>query len=80
MTLSNSQPLGPIEAELEANQKYFWCTCGLTQKRPFCDGSHKGSGLKSHCFTAEVTGKVWLCECKQTKNPPFCDGSHIKDQ
>ncbi|HEB52716.1 MAG TPA: CDGSH iron-sulfur domain-containing protein [bacterium] len=20
--------------------KYAWCTCGLSQKQPFCDGAH----------------------------------------
>lgn len=66
----------PYEVELEEGQTYFFCTCGLSQNQPFCDGAHKGSGFKSHCFEAQTTGKVWLCGCKQSKNPPFCDGSH----
>jgi CDGSH-type Zn-finger protein len=40
-----SQPscvqISPCEVELEKGKPYFWCTCGLSQKRPFCDGSHK---------------------------------------
>lgn len=78
MDLPRCAQASPYEVELEEGQAYFWCTCGLSQKQPFCDGSHKGSGLKSHCFTAEASGKVWLCGCKQTKTPPFCDGSHKK--
>lgn len=66
----------PYEVDLEEGQKYFFCTCGLSQNQPFCDGAHKGSGFKSQCFEAEVSGKVWLCGCKQSKNSPFCDGSH----
>jgi CDGSH-type Zn-finger protein len=77
MTIPHPPSLEPYEVDLEEGQKYFACTCGLSQKLPFCDGSHKGSGLKSHCFTAEATGKAWLCRCKQTKTPPFCDGSHL---
>jgi len=76
MNLPHSTEANPFEVELEEGQKYFFCTCGLSQKQPFCDGAHKGSGLKSLCFTAESTGKAWLCGCKQTKTPPFCDGSH----
>ncbi len=78
MNLPSPTPADPFEVELEEGQNYFWCLCGLSQKQPFCDGAHKGSGLKSHCFTAENTGKVFLCGCKQTKNPPYCDGSHME--
>lgn len=76
MNLPHCAQASPYEVELEEGQKYFWCTCGLSQNQPFCDGAHKGSGLKSQCFTADVSRKVWLCGCKQSKNPPFCDGSH----
>ncbi|MBY0500807.1 MAG: CDGSH iron-sulfur domain-containing protein [Alphaproteobacteria bacterium] len=78
MNLPSPPPTDPFEVELEEGQNYFWCLCGLSQKQPFCDGAHKGSGLKSHCFTAEATGKKFLCGCKQTKNPPYCDGSHTE--
>jgi CDGSH-type Zn-finger protein len=73
-----STPKSPHNVDLEEGQTYFWCTCGLSSKPPFCDGTHKGTGMKSHCFTAKASGKVWLCGCKQTKNPPYCDGSHDK--
>ncbi len=67
-----------FKVSLEEGTPYFWCTCGLSQREPFCDGSHKGTGLKSHCFTVPVSGEVILCGCKQTKTPPFCDGSHVE--
>lgn len=66
----------PAGVDLEQGKDYFFCTCGLSDKQPFCDGSHKGSGLKSQKFTAEKTGKAWLCQCKQSKKFPFCDGAH----
>lgn len=66
----------PIEVEVQSGKKYFWCSCGLSSKQPFCDGSHKDSGLTPLEYTAEKDGKVWLCACKQTKGQPFCDGSH----
>jgi CDGSH-type Zn-finger protein len=50
----------------------------LSQKQPFCDGAHKGSGLKSLCFTTEATRKVWLCGCKKSKTLPYCDASHME--
>jgi len=66
----------PQEIELELNKKYAWCSCGLSQKQPFCDGAHTDTDLKPIVFKAEKTGKYWLCNCKQTKESPFCDGSH----
>ena len=78
MSNSNCNQAIPYEVTLEKGKAYFWCTCGLSQKQPFCDGAHKGSGLglKSQCFKSDTEKKVWLCGCKKTKNPPFCDGSH----
>ncbi len=67
---------GPYGVAVEEGKTYFWCTCGFSQKQPFCDGAHKGTGMKSHPFIADKTGEVWLCGCKATKGSPFCDGSH----
>lgn len=66
----------PREIQLEENTNYLWCTCGLSQKQPFCDGSHKGTQYKPLKFVSGETKNVWLCCCKETNNPPFCDGSH----
>ncbi|KAG2388897.1 hypothetical protein C9374_000336 [Naegleria lovaniensis] len=72
---------GPYKVTLEEGKRYSWCTCGLSEKQPFCDGKHKGSGMKSLKFEATpemCKEEVYLCGCKQTANPPFCDGSHSK--
>ena len=66
----------PIKVSLDKDQEYYFCTCGRSQSQPFCDGSHKGSGLKSQRFVAEESGDAYLCRCKQTGNAPYCDGSH----
>ncbi|MBY0292359.1 MAG: CDGSH iron-sulfur domain-containing protein [Alphaproteobacteria bacterium] len=78
MTYPHTNSASPFEVELEEGQKYFFCACGLSQKQPFCDGAHKGSGLKSLCFTADATRKMWLCGCKKSKTLPYCDGSHME--
>lgn len=72
-TIAQKAPYG---VEVEAGKTYYWCACGLSQKQPFCDKSHKGTGLAPKAFTPEESGTVWLCGCKHSKNPPFCDGSH----
>lgn len=66
----------PYPIEVEAGKRYFWCRCGRSSRQPYCDGSHKGTGIEPMAFVAEVTGTVHLCGCKQTDNEPFCDGSH----
>ncbi|MCB9990746.1 MAG: CDGSH iron-sulfur domain-containing protein [Rhodospirillales bacterium] len=66
----------PIEVELTEGKTYFFCTCGKSQKQPFCDSSHAGTDFQPHRFTAEKSGKAWLCQCKRTGDRPFCDGSH----
>jgi len=69
----------PIGVEVEAGKSYSWCTCGLSENQPFCDGKHKnGTDFTPLRMTAEETKTVYLCTCKQTGNPGFCDGAHKK--
>lgn len=68
--------LGPYQVELEEGKNYAWCRCGRSKNQPFCDGSHKGTGIEPLVFKAERTETVNLCGCKQTDDEPFCDGSH----
>ena len=71
-TIAQKAPYG---VDLAAGD-YSWCACGLSQKQPFCDGSHKTTEFKPTKFTITQAEKKWLCGCKHTKNPPFCDGTH----
>jgi len=66
----------PIGVDVEAGKDYFWCACGLSQKQPFCDGSHRDTEFTPMKYTAEANRKVFFCCCKATKNQPMCDGSH----
>jgi len=68
----------PIAVDLEEGKRYSWCSCGLalSETQPFCDGAHKGSGMRPLRFKTEKTDTFYLCMCKQTKTPPYCDGSH----
>ena len=66
----------PAKVTLEAGKKYAYCTCGLSDNQPFCNGAHKGSEFSPIVFTAETTEEVKLCRCKLTKNAPRCDGEH----
>jgi len=55
---------------------YWWCACGLSKGQPFCDGSHKGSGLGPMKTEVKESKAVAWCGCKHTKAAPFCDGTH----
>ena len=71
-----SAQLSPYEVELEKGKKYAWCRCGRSKKQPFCDGSHKDTGIAPVVFAAKESGTVYLCGCKETGDEPYCDGTH----
>ena len=56
--------------------KYAWCACGKSQKAPFCDGSHKGSGFLPTKLVCPETKLLKICGCNKSGNKPYCDGSH----
>ncbi|MEM1123926.1 MAG: CDGSH iron-sulfur domain-containing protein [Bacteroidota bacterium] len=77
MELPKIAETSPIRIELEAGKTYAYCTCGLSNNQPFCNGSHKGTGFAPTIFTAEETKKRSICRCKKTGDElGFCDGSH----
>jgi len=77
MTTPKIAQKGPYVLKESAGKK-AWCACGLSQNQPYCDGSHKGSGM--HPIIIEITEEktVAWCGCKHSQDQPYCDGSHNK--
>lgn len=67
---------GPYRLEVKEGEKKAICKCGKTKTPPFCDGSHKGSGIEPYRVTFDENKRVSVCGCGKSANMPFCDGSH----
>jgi CDGSH-type Zn-finger protein len=68
----------PMPVEVEEGKNYFWCSCGKSANQPFCDGSHKDTGMTPIKFTTPASKKVFFCGCKKSAKSPLCDGTHSK--
>ena len=66
----------PLPVDVEEGRKYFWCSCGKSDRQPFCDGSHEGTEFLPLTYVAETTRTLYFCACKHTRGAPLCDGSH----
>ena len=66
----------PLPVDVEEGRKYFWCSCGKSDRQPFCDGSHQGTEFLPLTYVAETTRTLYFCACKHSRGAPLCDGSH----
>ncbi len=66
---------GPFVQSAAAGS-FAWCACGKSSQQPFCDGSHRGTGLSPVRVDLTEPKMVAWCGCKHSKNGAFCDGSH----
>ncbi|MEA3373929.1 MAG: CDGSH iron-sulfur domain-containing protein [Campylobacterota bacterium] len=66
----------PLKASLKGGVKTAYCTCGESEKFPFCDGTHRGTDFNPIKFTPEADTDAWICRCGRSGRKPYCDGSH----
>lgn len=70
-----SPQIGPYVVVVREGTIYQWCSCGLSQSQPFCDGSHRGTGFEPVAFEPPLSAEFHLCGCKQSDNKPYCFGN-----
>lgn len=69
----------PILIDETAGKKAY-CQCGLSEKLPYCDGTHSRAGTSIVPIVVEVEadGKRAVCQCHRSDKKPWCDGTHSK--
>ena len=44
----------PIGVDVLESKSYYWCSCGLSKKQPFCDSAnHRGTDFKPLKFSLD---------------------------
>ena len=64
----------------ETPGKKFYCTCGESAKKPYCDDSHEmfNTGKSPIEFEASQAKRMAIYDCGQSSKRPFCNGTHTK--
>lgn len=66
----------PFVINAKLGDTIAFCMCGNSKNGPYCDGSHKGTGITPKVVTYEKDTEIHACGCQQSKNKPMCDGTH----
>ena len=64
----------------EISGKKFYCVCGESSKKPYCDGSYEklDTGKLPKEFEVSEAKRMAICDCGQSDKSPLCDGTHSK--
>lgn len=67
----------PIPTQETAGTKSY-CTCGMSANKPYCDGSHAGTGKSPLTASLKKPRLLMICDCGKSGTMPICDGAHSK--
>lgn len=56
----------------------LYCACGRSKNKPYCDGSHGGTGTSPWRIQVPAPRTMKICGCTKTGIGPFCDNTHVK--
>jgi len=83
ISLPITTKLSSYKVEVKKGKKYAWCSCGLSEKQPFCDGKHRdhknpdGTPIMTPIIYEAVEDKmVGFCGCRKSSKGMICDGAH----
>ncbi len=66
----------PFEINGKSGHTIAFCMCGNSKNGPYCDGTHKGTGISPKVVTYDADITIHACGCQQSKNKPMRDGTH----
>ena len=53
MEETTTKVYNPVKVHLQKGKDYYWCVCGLSKDKTFCDGSHKSTNLAPKKFSVQ---------------------------
>jgi len=71
MDENNTTKLQPKATHMDIGTNYFWCACGLSKDKTFCDGSHKTTSFKPLKFSISEKKLTTFALAKRQKRSPF---------
>ena len=66
----------PFGVSVKKGDTVAFCMCNNSKNGPYCDGSHKGTGITPKVITFDKDDVLHACGCQHSKNRPYCDGTH----
>lgn len=68
----------PYNLYLQKGKVHLWCSCGMSDNSPWCNGvcNHSVSRNRPIYFNVSESGYYKICQCKHSANAPFCNGTH----
>ena len=70
----------PAGITVEPGKVYSWCSCGLSEKEPFCDSSHKNVAGTPFRSVKVVFEKEWYSTVEARKQPGNEGNHNVDDQ
>lgn len=68
----------PFKIQAKAGETIAFCMCGNSKNGPYCDGSHKGTGISPNVITYDKDTSVHACVVVNNQRTDQCVMELIK--